>query len=199
MAAFSVGDAVQTPQGKGVVREVRNGGRLLVQIQARMVVPVSVGRPRTPGAVESRESMPSIIAGLVARCRSRIGPGSRLRAGAGLVIRGRARPRARSHRRPRWRWLHGLAVRGRGVPLRHRRRRSMRPCRAGHAEPGAAALHPLRRPRRVARRRLQRRRTPARLSHERLRGICTWPCAACGSIPGSQRRRDAPSLVAPRH
>jgi len=38
MAAFSVGDAVQTPQGKGVVREVRNGGRLLVQIQARMVV-----------------------------------------------------------------------------------------------------------------------------------------------------------------
>lgn len=38
MAAFSVGDAVQTPQGRGVVREVRNGGRLLVQIQARMVV-----------------------------------------------------------------------------------------------------------------------------------------------------------------
>jgi dsDNA-specific endonuclease/ATPase MutS2 len=38
MAAFSVGDTVQTPHGKGVVREVRNGGRLLVQIQARMVV-----------------------------------------------------------------------------------------------------------------------------------------------------------------
>lgn len=35
---FSAGDAVQTPQGKGVVREVRNNGRLLVQIQARMVV-----------------------------------------------------------------------------------------------------------------------------------------------------------------
>ncbi|MBL8135709.1 MAG: Smr/MutS family protein [Acidobacteria bacterium] len=38
MAAFSVGDAVQTPHGKGVVHEVRNGGRLLVRIQARMVV-----------------------------------------------------------------------------------------------------------------------------------------------------------------
>ena len=35
---FTAGDAVQTPQGKGVVREVRNNGRLLVQIQARMVV-----------------------------------------------------------------------------------------------------------------------------------------------------------------
>ena len=42
MAAFSVGDAVQTPQGKGVVRELRNGGRLLVQIQARMVVVAAV-------------------------------------------------------------------------------------------------------------------------------------------------------------
>lgn len=38
MGTFSVGETVQTPQGKGVVREVRNGGRLLVQIQARMVV-----------------------------------------------------------------------------------------------------------------------------------------------------------------
>lgn len=42
MAAFSVGDPVQTKQGKGVVREVRNGGRLLVQIQARMVVVAAI-------------------------------------------------------------------------------------------------------------------------------------------------------------
>jgi DNA mismatch repair protein MutS2 len=49
MAAFSVGDTVQTPQGKGVVREVRNGGRLLVQIQARMVVVAATDAvPATP-------------------------------------------------------------------------------------------------------------------------------------------------------
>jgi len=49
MAAFSIGDAVQTPQGKGVVREVRNGGRLLVQIQARMVVVAATdAAPATP-------------------------------------------------------------------------------------------------------------------------------------------------------
>jgi DNA mismatch repair protein MutS2 len=36
--AFAPGDAVQTPYGKGVVSEVRNGGRLLVQIQQRTLV-----------------------------------------------------------------------------------------------------------------------------------------------------------------
>ncbi len=35
---FAAGDAVQTPHGKGVVREVRNKGRLLVQVQQRVVV-----------------------------------------------------------------------------------------------------------------------------------------------------------------
>lgn len=35
---FVAGDAVQTPHGKGVVREVRNKGRLLVQVQQRVVV-----------------------------------------------------------------------------------------------------------------------------------------------------------------
>ena len=35
---FAVGEEVQTPHGKGVVREVRNSGRLLVQVQQRSVV-----------------------------------------------------------------------------------------------------------------------------------------------------------------
>jgi dsDNA-specific endonuclease/ATPase MutS2 len=35
---FKAGDGVQTPLGKGVVREVRNNGRLLVEIQQRTVV-----------------------------------------------------------------------------------------------------------------------------------------------------------------
>ena len=35
---FAAGDAVQTPHGKGVVREVRNNGRLLVQVQQRALV-----------------------------------------------------------------------------------------------------------------------------------------------------------------
>jgi DNA mismatch repair protein MutS2 len=34
-ARFEAGEAVQTPFGKGVVREVRNGGRLLVDVSGR--------------------------------------------------------------------------------------------------------------------------------------------------------------------
>jgi DNA mismatch repair protein MutS2 len=52
------GDAVQTPLGKGVVREVRNGGRLLVDVAGRAVeikaadVSLVAARPaaRTAGA-----------------------------------------------------------------------------------------------------------------------------------------------------
>lgn len=65
MAAVSVGDTVQTPQGKGVVREVRNGGRLLVQIQARMVVvaatdaaPATVPRRRAASALPQVAATP---------------------------------------------------------------------------------------------------------------------------------------------
>lgn len=53
-ARFATGDAVQTPFGKGVVREVRNQGRLLVHIQQRTlvvdeaVVTPLTGRPRGP-------------------------------------------------------------------------------------------------------------------------------------------------------
>jgi DNA mismatch repair protein MutS2 len=35
---FKPGDAVQTPFGKGVVREVRNSGRLMVDVQGRAMV-----------------------------------------------------------------------------------------------------------------------------------------------------------------
>ena len=35
---FSPGDAVHTPLGKGIVREVRNSGRLLVDLNGRAVV-----------------------------------------------------------------------------------------------------------------------------------------------------------------
>lgn len=37
-ARFTTGDAVQTPFGKGVVREVRNNHRLLVDVQGRALV-----------------------------------------------------------------------------------------------------------------------------------------------------------------
>jgi dsDNA-specific endonuclease/ATPase MutS2 len=37
-ARFTPGDAVQTPFGKGVVREVRNSGRLLVDVDGRALV-----------------------------------------------------------------------------------------------------------------------------------------------------------------
>ena len=69
---FAVGDDVQTPHGKGVVREVRNNGRLLVQVQQRSVViaesqitavtptkrragPPALERPGEAPAVGSRE------------------------------------------------------------------------------------------------------------------------------------------------
>ena len=35
---FTAGDAVQTPFGKGVLREVRNGGRLMVDVEGRTLV-----------------------------------------------------------------------------------------------------------------------------------------------------------------
>jgi dsDNA-specific endonuclease/ATPase MutS2 len=66
MSRFRVGDGVQTPHGKGVVREVRNGGRLLVHVQQRAVVvaedavtPLSLplkAPPRTPPAPASGDS-----------------------------------------------------------------------------------------------------------------------------------------------
>jgi dsDNA-specific endonuclease/ATPase MutS2 len=62
---FSPGDAVQTPHGKGIVREVRNNGRLLVQVQERAVVvaedvvtPVVAPR-RNPAAPPCLETDPS--------------------------------------------------------------------------------------------------------------------------------------------
>lgn len=54
MDRFSVGQTVQTPLGKGVVREVRNNGRLLVDVQGRSLVvresevsEVSIGRRKS--------------------------------------------------------------------------------------------------------------------------------------------------------
>jgi DNA mismatch repair protein MutS2 len=37
-SSVAVGEAVQTPFGKGVVREVRNGGHLLIDLQGRSLV-----------------------------------------------------------------------------------------------------------------------------------------------------------------
>lgn len=52
---FTPGDAVQTPFGKGVVREVRNGGRLMVDVKGRaMVVPESEISVLDEGRKQSR-------------------------------------------------------------------------------------------------------------------------------------------------
>jgi DNA mismatch repair protein MutS2 len=61
---FAVGDHVQTPHGKGVVREVRNNGRLVVQVQQRaVVVAADVARPlaspQRPPPAPSRQEAPS--------------------------------------------------------------------------------------------------------------------------------------------
>jgi dsDNA-specific endonuclease/ATPase MutS2 len=62
-ARVAAGASVQTPFGKGVVREVRNSGRLLVDVQGRAIVlkdaevsvlPADPGTRRTPRHIESR-------------------------------------------------------------------------------------------------------------------------------------------------
>lgn len=74
-ARFAAGDAVQTPFGKGVVRDVRNQGQLLVQIQQRTLlvdlaaVTALTARPDGPAkatsggarALASRRQAPSEV------------------------------------------------------------------------------------------------------------------------------------------
>jgi DNA mismatch repair protein MutS2 len=65
-SAFSAGDAVQTPFGKGVIREVRNGGRLLVEVSGRALVvkeadiSALVGKERRSASAERRTSEPDV-------------------------------------------------------------------------------------------------------------------------------------------
>src|SRR5712671_155030 len=68
MTGASVGDTVQTPHGKGVVREVRNNGRLLVEVKGRALIvterDVTVAdagqRPRPERVAAQGRSKPSI-------------------------------------------------------------------------------------------------------------------------------------------
>jgi DNA mismatch repair protein MutS2 len=69
MAEFTAGDAVQTPFGKGVVREVRNNGRLCVEVNGRSlelkasdISPLELRRPpaRTAGSqINTRSNSPA--------------------------------------------------------------------------------------------------------------------------------------------
>ena len=66
-ARFTTGVAVRTPFGKGVVREVRNNGRLLIEVKGRALVlqesEISVfdasSRPRSHDTALGNESAPS--------------------------------------------------------------------------------------------------------------------------------------------
>ena len=55
---FAPGDTVQTPFGKGLVQEVRNGGRLLVLVQQRALVVAS--SQATPLAHSPRRPAPPV-------------------------------------------------------------------------------------------------------------------------------------------
>ena len=75
---FRAGDAVQTPLGKGTVREVRNGRRLLIDVSGRAVEmreaevsPVAGGR-RTPAAKHADGPPPHV--GTPGRSPSRPAP-----------------------------------------------------------------------------------------------------------------------------
>lgn len=57
---FAVGDRVQTPLGKGVILEVRHGGRLLVDIAGRKVVlEASAAKPIDPPGKPARKKRPA--------------------------------------------------------------------------------------------------------------------------------------------
>jgi dsDNA-specific endonuclease/ATPase MutS2 len=65
---FAPGDLVQTPHGKGEVREVRNNRRLLVQVQERAMVVAErdvtvVAAPRRPPSQRAAPELPEAPAG----------------------------------------------------------------------------------------------------------------------------------------
>jgi DNA mismatch repair protein MutS2 len=66
VSRFTAGDAVQTPFGKGVVREVRNNGRLLVDVAGRALVIAEADvslideRKRKAAAAARRSSAPAV-------------------------------------------------------------------------------------------------------------------------------------------
>lgn len=72
-AEFEPGDPVQTPLGKGVVREVRNGRRLLVEVSGRAVEFTEADvsrldalrrqaiRAQAPGPLPSREAARPVV------------------------------------------------------------------------------------------------------------------------------------------
>ncbi len=88
---FAPGDAVQTPLGKGVVRDVRNNGRLLVELKGRAV---------------------EVVSGSVTRLASDVAPtaraGRRRSGGVGAQADSSATPRARTASAEVD--LHGLTV-----------------------------------------------------------------------------------------
>lgn len=60
ISRFTAGDAVQTPLGKGVVREVRNNGRLSIEVNGRSVVlEESAVAPLTARKTSARKKEPA--------------------------------------------------------------------------------------------------------------------------------------------
>ena len=64
---FTAGDGVQTPFGKGVVREARNNGRLLIEVNRRSVVleestvtPLDTRRKSTGAKTSARKAAPRL-------------------------------------------------------------------------------------------------------------------------------------------
>lgn len=60
-ARFAEGDAVQTPFGKGVVREVRNNGGLLVQIQQRSMIVAANAVSALAGPLPKPGGLPAAV------------------------------------------------------------------------------------------------------------------------------------------
>ncbi len=96
-ARFAAGDLVQTPFGKGMVSAVRNGGRLLVQIQQRALV------------VDARQA--SLLAGAATAAPARATSSPRAASGGNAALPlARARHGARARPVPGDVDLHGLTV-----------------------------------------------------------------------------------------
>ena len=143
---FRAGDAVQTPLGKGTVREVRNGRRLLIDVSGRAVEmreaevsPVAASR-RTHAAKHADRQPPKI--GTQARSASRPGPEIDLH---GLTVE-QALARAEDALNDalladvaQVRFIHGLSG-GRIRAALHRKLREIASVRRFRIDPGNAGV-----------------------------------------------------------
>ena len=139
-STFKTGDPVQTPLGKGVVRDAGNSGRLTVEIRGRSVVldestvaPLDAQRP--PAERKKKRPAPASPAPLPARSKAVEVDLHGLTAGEALARAEQALNDALLADVPELRLIHGKSG-GRIRAALHRRLREIPTVRAFRLDPG---------------------------------------------------------------